>query len=146
MKKLAIFSLLIVFATSCKCKKADSASDFTILKESGYGGRAVESHELITNEMQYANLAKELHIENPATVDFAKNNAIAIFMGEKRTGGYSITIEKVTVNDDTAMVLVKNTVPEPGATLTMAITQPYCIAMIPKTDKAEVKENPVNME
>lgn len=146
MKKLVALSFILLTIISCNCKKAASGSEkFSILKESAYGGREKESHALIKSENAFKAICKELNIQDVPEVDFDKNNVVVAFMGQKRNGGYSITIEKVTVEDDTALVLVKNTVPEPDAMVTMALTAPYCMASIPKTDNVEVKENPVKM-
>jgi hypothetical protein len=43
------------------------------------------------------------------------------------------------VNNGTAFVEIVETKPEDMAT--MALTQPYCIALIPKTDKVEFTKN-----
>ncbi|MBE99773.1 protease complex subunit PrcB family protein [Flavobacterium coralii] len=123
----------------------NAGQNFVILHESGYGGRETESHEVIRSQQDLDALFKELN-HNSMTVDFSKYNVVAVFMGQKRSGGYSITVEKVVVDGNTAQVLVKNTLPEQGAMVTMALTAPYCMAAIPKTDKVIVKENPVLIE
>lgn len=147
MKKIVALSFILLTVISCNCKKSASEGEkFSILKESAYGGRHTESHELIKSEQAFKAIYKELNIQDVPEVDFDKNNVVVAFMGQKRSGGYSITIEKVTVKDNTALVLVKNTVPEPNTTVTMALTAPYCMALIPKTDNVEVKENPVKMK
>ena len=146
MKKIVALSFILITIISCNSKKAASGeADFTILKENGYGGRETESHELVNDTKELIALCKELNIKEIPAVNFAQSSVVAVFMGQKRSGGYSITIEKVTVEDNTALVLVKNTVPEPGAAVTMALTAPYCVALIPKADDVEVKENPVKM-
>ncbi|WP_297333048.1 protease complex subunit PrcB family protein [Flavobacterium sp.] len=147
MKQLTLICLLAISLFGCNSKKAaTNGEEFTILAQSGYGGRHTESHELVKNEQQFLALCKELNIETIPQVDFTKNNVVAVFMGQKRSGGYSITVEKVVIDGNTAQVLVKNTLPEQGAMVTMALTAPYCVAAIPKTDKVIVKENPVLIE
>ncbi|KAF2519250.1 protease complex subunit PrcB family protein [Flavobacterium salilacus subsp. salilacus] len=141
MKKIIALSLLIVLTVGCKCKKSAAENgDFTILKENGYGGKDTESHQLVNNQSEFEALCNELTIEEVPEVDFSKNSVVAVFMGQKRSGGYSITIKKVEIDGNTANILVKNTVPEPGAMVTMALTAPYCMAVIPKTEKVTVKE------
>jgi hypothetical protein len=54
-----------------------------------------------------------------------------------RAGGYSIAIKSIIVEDDTTIIKVLETKPEGMAT--MALTAPYCIAIIPKTDKVIVE-------
>ncbi|AXG74779.1 protease complex subunit PrcB family protein [Flavobacterium arcticum] len=145
MKKIITLSLLVIMAVSCKSKKAatvDGGENFTILKESAYGGREIDSHEFITNNKDYTALTTELGIKDAQKVDFDKNNVVAVFMGQKRSGGYSITIEKVVPvagTGDTATILVKTTKPKAGEVITMALTAPYCLAVIPKTEKIDVQ-------
>jgi hypothetical protein len=115
-------------------------NSFTILKESAYGGREKESNEVVTNDKDFEKLTTELGINDAQKVDFDKNNVVALFMGQKRSGGYSITVQNVNVKDDTAEVLVVKHYPGGGA-VTMALTNPYCIAVIPKTKKVEFFDN-----
>lgn len=117
-----------------------SGQNFVILHESGYGGREAESHEVARSQQELDVLMKEFN-HNTMSVDFSKYNVVAVSMGQQRSGGYSITIKKVTVEGNTAQVLVKKTAPEPGAMVTMALTAPYCIAAIPKTETVTVKED-----
>ncbi len=149
MKKLALFILFALVIISCKSQRGADGSpgmkgeqNFAILKEAEYGGRETESHEVIRSQQELDALFKELG-HNRMSVDFSAYNVVAVFMGQKSTGGYKITIENVSVKGSTAQVLTKTTVPEPDGMVSMALTQPYCIAYIPKTEKVEVKENPV---
>lgn len=152
MKKIALFTLLVFVMMSCKSQRGADGSpgmnggeNFVILKESEYGGREAESHEVIRSQQELDALFKELG-HNRMTVDFSAYNVVAVFMGQKNTGGYKITVEDVSVDDNTAHVLTKTTVPEPDGMVSMALTQPYCIASIPKAEKVEVEENPVLLE
>lgn len=52
---------------------------------------------------------------------------LAIFAGEKRTGGYGIQVENVEDIEGITMVTVKETAPAKGAFVTMAITYPYTV-------------------
>lgn len=152
MKKLILFTFLVAIMAGCVSQKGADGSpgmpggqNFVILKEAQQGGREQESHVVIRSQDELDKLFTELG-QNRMTVDFTKYNVVAVFMGQKSTGGYKITIENVSVEDDTAHVLTKTTVPEPGAMVTMALTQPYSIASIPKTEQVDVKENPVLLE
>jgi hypothetical protein len=71
------------------------------------------------------------------TVDFKNNNVVALFMGQQSTGGHSIAIDKLTIEGNTAFVTVLKKYPEGMAT--MALTQPFYIAAIAKTDKVEFR-------
>lgn len=147
MKKLLTLGLLLLLA-ACKAHKADhtatgSTAAFEIIKQQAYGGRETNSTAIITSQQQLDGLYNERGWSDVPKVDFDKHNVVALFMGEKNTGGYSIGIEKVTIEDDTATVISRETKPN-GGNVTMAITSPYCIALIPKTKKITVEQDMVN--
>jgi hypothetical protein len=151
MKRIAvILSLsLVVIATGCSVgvRGADgapgesgksasaTASNFEILKQEGYGGRDKASNEVIDSQEELNNLYKGLNLTDAPKVDFKKQNVVALFMGQKSTGGYSIGISSVVVKNNIATVLVKRLEPAADAMVTNALTAPYCIAEIAKTDK-----------
>ena len=142
MRKLLTIGLLLLVLTSCSINvlnnmRVDNVISFELLKQDAYGGRDAKSTAIITSQGQLQELYKELGWSSAPAVDFSKNNVVALFMGQKRTGGYSINVRKVTVEDDTATVEVLETSPEGMAT--MALTAPYCIVVIPKTANVEVK-------
>jgi len=71
----------------------------------------------------------------PPEVDFSKQVALAVFMGQRNSGGYSIRITSVRDTDQEVVVQVKRTSPPPGAMVTMALTQPYDIVTIARSGK-----------
>lgn len=140
MKKLVAFSLLLLMITSCKINiitniQTDLAISFEILKQEAYGGKENKTNVVIKSQQQLDTLYKELGLAAAPKVDFEKNNVVALFMGQKNTGGYSISIKGISIENDTTIVKIKETMPE-GMAATV-ITAPYCIAIIPKTDKVE---------
>ena len=68
-------------------------------------------------------------------IDFDKNMVIAVFMGRKNTGGYAVEIAKIEEKEK-LVVTVKETSPRPDAMVTMALTAPYHVVVVPKTGKA----------
>ncbi|RWX01457.1 protease complex subunit PrcB family protein [Flavobacterium cerinum] len=142
MKKIITFSLLMLVFTGCKINvinnvKVDAAVAFEILKQDAYGGRDKESTVIIKTQAELDKLYKELGWSSVPKIDFIQNNVVALFMGEKSTGGYSIGVRKVSVVDGTVVVNVLKTSPEGMAT--MAITAPYCIVAVPKSDKTVIE-------
>jgi hypothetical protein len=69
------------------------------------------------------NLPKQ---ELPA-VDFESESVLALFSGEKRTGGYAIEVVKVEDDPATAQLKVfyRETAPPPNAIVTQGLTQPF---------------------
>lgn len=142
MKKVITFCLMLVVLTSCSIHvvnnvKVDAAVAFEVLKQDAYGGRDTKSNVVVKSREELAALYKELGWSNVPTVDFSQNNVVAIFMGQKNTGGYSIGVRKVTIEDNTATINTVETKPEGMAT--MALTAPYCIVVVAKTDKVVVE-------
>ena len=138
MKKIAALSLLLVTIFGCSAQKGKDRHDgYTIVKQESYGGRETAGNETITTQAELVKLYAELNIEEVPSIDFKKQNVVALFMGQKRTGGYTISIGSLDVLNDTATIKVLETTPE-GGMATMALTAPYCIASIPKTAKVVV--------
>jgi hypothetical protein len=71
-------------------------------------------------------------------VDFNKNTLIAVFIGARNTGGYMVDIDSVTEGSKNLTVNVTETKPGKSCVVTEAITKPFTIVKIPKTDKKPV--------
>lgn len=71
-------------------------------------------------------------------VDFTDDQVVAVFMGEKRTGGYSVEIltvetKRSEIDDLTSLVItVAYRQPKPGDIVQEVITYPYHIITIPQ--------------
>ncbi|MDT8391297.1 MAG: protease complex subunit PrcB family protein [Lentisphaeria bacterium] len=67
-------------------------------------------------------------------VDFAKHMVIAVFMGRRNTGGHAVKIVNVEETDK-VIVTIRESSPAEGDLVTMALTSPYHVIVIPKSDK-----------
>src|SRR5690606_14029322 len=152
MKKTIILSVLAVTLFSCCSKKttaqtnettsvnADKASaqaKFEVLKQDEFGGRETAGNIAIRSQQELNNVYSELNLGTAPKVDFTQRNVVALFMGTKSSGGYSIGIKNVVLNGNTAVVEVMSGKPEGMASSVM--TAPYCIASIARTDKVTFK-------
>jgi protease stability complex PrcB-like protein len=63
-------------------------------------------------------------------IDFDKEIVVAVFLGERPTGGYAVEISSAEVTDASLTVFVKETSPNPGAIVTQGFTQPFHIVRI----------------
>ncbi|NQY06512.1 MAG: protease complex subunit PrcB family protein, partial [Flavobacteriaceae bacterium] len=95
--------------------------------------RVVKEQEGLNEIYNYLNKSRKPALNMPQ-VDFEKETIIALFMGQKNTGGFPIRIDTIDEKDDKLVVNVLEKTPE-GKFATMVITQPFCIAKINKTDK-----------
>jgi hypothetical protein len=92
--------------------------------------RDVESWQSVWKVMQ----GKSVPLPELPEVDFQKHMVIGVFMGSRPTGGYSVQICRIVKNDK-MIVSVRETAPDPGDPVTMALTAPYHVVVVPPSDK-----------
>ncbi|KAL0213519.1 hypothetical protein RCL1_007145 [Eukaryota sp. TZLM3-RCL] len=94
---------------------------------------------LLINKPSQENIIRSL-VTSP--LDLSNESYIAAFMGEQNSGGYSIQIVSVVIEDNKVSVDVKYATPPPDSFNIMAITSPFHIVKIPKVDaSATMKVN-----
>lgn len=67
----------------------------------------------------------------PPPIDFSRYMVIAVFLGEKRTGGYDITVADLTRTPAGLVATVRERHPGMGCHTTEALTQPFEIVKTP---------------
>ena len=143
MKKIITLICAVIITAACGANKAQDGNaghdGYTVLKDGVYGGREQAGTVTITDATAFNSLCAELSIEEIPAVDFAKKNVVAVFMGQKSTGGYSIMIEKMDVKDNTVYLKKKEIAPDADGMATMALSAPYVLVSVPKTDKVVVE-------
>lgn len=65
-------------------------------------------------------------------IDFAKDMVVAVFLGSRTTGGYTIAIEEVRDEGGKLIVKYRESSPGRGAITAQVITAPYHIVAVPK--------------
>ena len=110
------------------------ASFQTVLR--GYQSGVREPLETVArNQINWETLwrkhvAKEANPPTPPLVDFNKEIVVAVFLGERPTGGHDIEITKVEQTDGKLVVSVVERKPPPGSLTTQAFTQPFHIIKV----------------
>lgn len=82
--------------------------------------------EVIRDKSRYQELWQE-HAgteSSPPPVDFSKEMALAVFMGQKKSGGYSVTIDKALQSGQNLTVHVTEKSPAPDTFVTQVLTAP----------------------
>lgn len=111
---------------------------YQVLTDSAYQGKQQQSYEVIDNQEDLIKLYRTVKDEEIPEVDFSKSRIVALFMGEKNTGGYAIGIDEIKEVKDKVIIKVKKS--SPNGMATMAFTQPYMIARVDTTKKIEFTE------
>jgi hypothetical protein len=63
-------------------------------------------------------------------VNWGKEMVVALFMGERPTGGFGLAVRSVTYGEKEIVVAYEETAPPPDAITIQALTQPYAVAVV----------------
>jgi hypothetical protein len=117
---------------------------FRTIARGANSGYPTASQLVIDNPKEWASVWQQ-HTSNiiPSPpvpdVDFTDNKVVAVFMGEKRTGGYSVEILTVETKSSeqkdlaSLVITVADRQPKPGEIVQEVITHPYHIITIPQS-------------
>lgn len=116
-------------------KKNPSTALYQILSESAYQGKTEKSYEIIKDNASLVKLYEAVNDPQVPKVDFSKDRIVALFMGEKSSGGYAIKVKNVSEKGGKIYVAVEETKPGSGDIVTMSFTSPYTIVKINSTQE-----------
>jgi hypothetical protein len=123
------------------CEGADDPQVLPIrsLAKGALSGIRDAKREVIRDAGHWEKLWKEHAVSAGArakipAVDFSKEMVIVATMGGKRTGGYSIEIARIEPAHKELKILVRESAPPPGAMTIQALTAPFHIVAVPRSD------------
>ena len=101
--------------------------------EGQMSGIRVQRTLVVRDSKGFAALWKQ-HTGNsaPPVVDFKKYDVVAIFAGEKRTGGHGVRIDSVKRTERSATVTATLLSPAPNMMVTQMLTYPWAMRAEPK--------------
>jgi hypothetical protein len=137
MKKIIFAFACILAIVGCCAKKNGVSAGYTVLKQESYGGMETEGNLLVNSQEELVSLYKSVNVSPVPKIDFKDHSVVALFMGQKQSGGYAISVTDVVVKEATAAITVAKT--SPTGMATMALTSPYCIVAIPKVASITIK-------
>ncbi len=126
---IPVFILLLSCATTSK--KATEKQLFEVLTQQETGGATIHFFEILSEEKEIQMLLSDDNLKKkikPSDINTA--NFIILNLGEKLSGGYSVTIDKVEETTTNIIVFVKEIAPNPNSPVTDVITNPYTIVKI----------------
>jgi len=151
--KATFATALLLLAAACQnmqmmthppdtpAKKMSEPLKFRVLKSGQYGALESEKPGLEQHEHPYVAHDPRSYLElwedhvghiPPPAVDFDKESAIFLVMGQVPTGGYNIDVKGLSFDDDGETVVVEAPVVEPSAhsPSAMAISAPYIVIAV----------------
>lgn len=97
------------------------------------------SYQLLRNREEFSRAWAQAHASlltppAPPVVDPTRETLVAVFMGERPSGGYSVSVRSVAIEQGDLVVELNFGAPAPGAMTTMALTSPWLILRVPRSD------------
>ena len=130
MRTIPILALASL-SVACMGPGPDEALPIERLAKGQHSLQTEQQFEVITGQSQFRHLWSRFDAGAPPSLDFTRESAIAVFMGERPTGGYSIHVDSVMRSDGELLVEVVLQAPGPECMTTQAFTQPYEMVSVP---------------
>ena len=132
MKRIyGLLLLTILAACGSGADKNAKKPLYEVLTQQSTGGAQVRFFEILTESREIKMLESDENLKrkiNPG--DINTSNFIILNSGEKPSGGYSISVEKVEETANQIIVTVKENGPAAGEMATSVMTNPYTIVKI----------------
>jgi len=94
-----------------------------------------ESRRLVIRDANgWAQFWSELGVGERPSVDFNRDVVVAVAAGQRPSGGYEITIDRVTQTDGQLTVEVVERTPGPNCMTSASVTQPVDVVVVPAAD------------
>ncbi len=117
-------------------------SAFTGDKPVGYLATNLKDYSMIWN-LVVSNLLPKPPMPS---VNLNQNSVVAFFLGQKRTGGYSVRFVRAERNDSTLVIVLQISQPAPGSAVTQAFTSPHIVLEVSgRFTKVEYRDTSGNL-
>lgn len=132
MKKYIIFPIFILLSScATTSNKATEKQLYEVLTQQETGGASIRFFEILSEEKEIQMLLSDENLKKKIKPsDINTSNFIILNLGEKSSGGYSVTIDKVEETATNIVVFVKEIAPDLSSPVTDLMTNPYAIVKI----------------
>lgn len=126
------------------CQPPTTAADMETIGRGAHSGIMTREQLVIASPDEWEEFwSRHASLQLPPPilpeVDFSAEMVIAVFSGEKPTGGYSVEISEVEFAEDEVNIFFEEVSPVPGEPVTEALTQPFHIIKISRIEDLPVK-------
>ncbi|NOS86813.1 MAG: protease complex subunit PrcB family protein [Ignavibacteria bacterium] len=110
-----------------------------IILDGTYSAIEEKREILLNNNDDYQKLMTQVYsnldqMPRIPVVDFNKNSVVAVFIGNRSNGGYMVVIDSISEGSKNLTVNITETTPGKNCMVTDAITRPFSLVKIPKTE------------
>ncbi len=140
---LSVLFLSLIFIACSNQGSDETKLSMEIVMDGTYSGVEDKRELLINTNDEYQKLMNEVYknldqMPRIPVVDFTKNSLVAVFIGNRSSGGFMVIIDSITEGSKSISVNVTESTPGKNCVVTEAITRPYTIVKIPKTEKKPI--------
>ncbi len=138
MLAIGIGAVLYVMGVENNAPRAQEAAvSFSVIAEGANASLSERKNFKIENREQleqvWALAYGQTTVALPS-VDFEKYEVLAVFGGQKNTGGYTVAVKEIMDNEDTRRITITHTVPGSSCVTTQALTSPFQFVRVEKSE------------
>lgn len=136
MKKFVILLAIALLVISGCLGATDSGSNqvkFESIGKGYFSNVKEKKYVVIRSVQEFKDFVNETGVVFQPP-DFNTTMVIAVFMGEQKTGGYEINVDRIVREDGKLVVYVDHYTPSDTCFVTQVITSPFQIVKVEKFD------------
>jgi len=122
---------IMISMQSCNTVKTIPMDDLEVLSNSDYSQFDQTERLVVKSDAGLQSIYDRLTTkEATPQINWYKNQVVLLSMGQRNTGGFSISVDRVVYGNSEILVYYKTTEPKVGEMVTQALTAPYVLFTI----------------
>ena len=128
---VSLLAGIMVGVQSCNTVKTIPMNDLEVLSNSEYS-QFNETERLVVKSDSGLQSIYDRIVTKEVTpqINWDKNQVVLLSMGQRNSGGFNISVDKVVYGNSEILVYYRTTGPKAGEMVTQAITAPYVLFTI----------------
>lgn len=136
---LTVFLISAVYSGCSTQGNDEKKLPMEIILDGTYSAVEDKREILLNNNEDFQKLMADVYknldqMPRIPVVDFNKNSVVAVFIGNRSNGGFMVAIDSITEGSKNLTVNITETTPGKNCMVTDAITRPFTLVKIPKTE------------
>lgn len=131
---MLIATLLVSGCASSRSETAEGGPLARQITQSAHCGLTAPGHVHLTSRQEVERLealpGRNLSLEALKNIEFEREHVVLAAIGQKPTGGYSVTLDSSEIRGATLELTVRVTEPAPGTMVTQALTTPCAVIAV----------------
>jgi hypothetical protein len=126
--------------TGCQLRSAPSEGPARVIEQwSGpRSGTSTGSARVLQTAQDWTACWETIGRPPPRLLDPSHEMAVALFLGERRTGGFSIQLVEARIAAESLVVTYREITPPAGAMVSQSLTSPWLVAVLERSDSPVV--------